>query len=97
MRPAFDKRQRTVADGIHRTLTADFERNDAIGIAVNDQRRDIELRQIVAEVGAPEGRDAIQRALGRGEPGDIAVILAVGVADEQPTLFGGKEVAGKCP
>ena len=73
-------------DRIRRALAGHLQRHDAIGIAVDDQRGHIDLFQIIAEVGTPESADAVQRALGRGEGGDLAVVLPVALADQQALL-----------
>ena len=40
-------------------LAADVERHDLVVVTVDDQGRDVDLRQVRAEVGGREGRDAL--------------------------------------
>lgn len=91
VRGALDLRQRTVLDHLVRALTADLERDDAVGVAVDDERGNVYLAQILAEVGAPEGVYAIQCSLRRGELRDLAVIQPVDLADERLPLATGRE------
>ena len=55
--------------------------DDGVGVTVNHQRGHRELLQIGAEVGAAERRDAVQRRLLGGECGDVAGVVALGLAD----------------
>ncbi len=78
-----------------RALAADLERHDRVGVAVDDERRHVHLRHVAAEVGAAERGDAVERALGRGEGGDVAAVAAERLADQRRDLRlqpGGEEV-----
>src|SRR5258708_3025184 len=66
-----------------RALSRSGEREYAVRIAVNDQRWHVNLFEIVSEVAEP-GRDAIQRARGRGARADVPTELNGLVADEFP-------------
>ncbi len=47
-----------------------LERHDLVAVAVDDQRRHVECRQVCPEVRAPEGDDALLGAERRRGPGD---------------------------
>ena len=61
-------------DGLAGAPAARLERHDGVGVAVDDQRRHREGRQVRPKVGACEGADALERGLGRGERRDVAVV-----------------------
>ena len=63
VRPALDHREAATLDGLRRTLSASRERNNPVGVAVDDQCGHVDAREIPSEVGQP-GRDAIEGALG---------------------------------
>jgi hypothetical protein len=95
VRAALDQRELRTLHRLVGALARDLERHHGVGVPVDDQRRDArvgELRQVVAEVGAPERGDAVERALRRGELGDVAVVLPVRLADEVRAVPGGEEV-----
>ena len=62
MRSAFDQAQVAARDRPLGTRTADLERHDGIRIAMNHQCRQLELLQVVAEIGIGESMDAVQRS-----------------------------------
>jgi hypothetical protein len=53
VRAALDDRQAAPLDQCGHALARDLQRNDAIGVAVNDQRRHSDPRQVGAKVRAP--------------------------------------------
>lgn len=79
---AFDVDQGATGDGRVRAATADLERDDGVGTAVDDQCRDADLAQVAAEVGQGECLGAIQCSLGRGTRGDGGRVPPVGLADD---------------
>ena len=57
--------ERGVLDHLRRAVPADRDRHDLVVVAVDDQRRDVELLQVLGEVGLGERLDAI---VGGGKP-----------------------------
>ena len=57
-------------------LARHLERHDAVGVAVDDQGRHGDLRQVVAEVGRAEGRDAVASGVHVGAAGVDSAIAS---------------------
>jgi len=53
-------------------LAARLEGHDGVAVAVDEERRHRERRQVGPKIGASEGGDAVERGLGRGERPDVA-------------------------
>src|SRR5262245_12152720 len=70
VRRVFQDDELAVLDRRLRPLPRHLERDDPIGVSVDDERGDVELREILPEVGQP-GRDAGDRAGRRGAGGDV--------------------------
>src|SRR5680860_129472 len=92
VRGALDERQLAPFDRPVGTLAAHLERDDGVSVAVDDERRHVDLIEVFAKVGATEGGDAVEGSLGRGEGCDVARVEPLGLADEIATLAGGEEV-----
>jgi hypothetical protein len=91
VRAAFDEGELASRNGFVRTLAADLEGDDAIGVAVNDQCWDFDCGEVAAEVVARERGNTVERARGRGESGDVAVVDPEWLADQVNLLAGGEE------
>jgi hypothetical protein len=91
VRAVLDDDEFAFGEGVVRALAAGRKRDDGVGVTVDDQCREGDLRQVLAEVGSAESRDAIRCALWRGECGDVAGVAALGLAHLQ-LVTGGEEV-----
>lgn len=85
-----DEDEFAARDGVVGAFAAGFEGDDGVGVAVNDQGRDGDLGQVVAEVGVSEGGDAVAGPLRGGERGDVSGVDALRFADFQ-LAAGGEE------
>src|SRR5882724_10459244 len=83
VRSTFDEHELAPLDRFVRALSARFERDDRVGVAVDDQRRDGDLLQVGAEIRAAERGDAVQRSFGRGKRSDVARVDPLLLADLQ--------------
>ncbi len=82
VRPALDQHQRAVSYRLVRALAADLERDDRVGISVDDERRHLNLGQVIAEVGVGERFYAVECTFRRGELRDLAVVESAGLANQ---------------
>ncbi|MNJ76758.1 hypothetical protein D3C77_741080 [compost metagenome] len=57
-----------------RQLAAYLEGNEGIGIPMENQRRNVEFLQVVAEISVAERRDAVQRSLRRSKGGNVQIV-----------------------
>jgi len=62
---------------------------------VDDQRRDVDLCDVSAEVGTPERGNAVQRPLRRSERGDLERVLPLRFADQIGLRTGTEEAGGE--
>lgn len=62
VRPAFVHAQRRVTHALRRDRAGQAQRGGLVVVAVNHERRNVELVEVGPEVGLGKGRDAIERA-----------------------------------
>src|SRR5579863_2088770 len=81
VRPAADDLKLAVGKQGGQPLAGVGEGQDTVGVALNDEDRNIDPGQIGAEIRLP-GRDTGDDAGGRSADGDIPARLVSGVADQ---------------
>ncbi|MEU1420684.1 hypothetical protein [Kitasatospora sp. NPDC005751] len=74
VRGPFEHHQAGARDGLREWDGGRAQRQGAVGVAVDDQDGDVDLRQVRTEVGEP-GRDAVRGRLGGGRNADVPAAL----------------------
>ena len=77
-----------------RALAGDLERHDGVAVAVDDERRHVDLLEVVTEVGGAEGLDAAEHGRRRRGLDERDGLLTLGLGDLE-LVVGAEEVRGE--